>query len=105
MLLEFVLDYCCESTCGRRQLKRCLVNRGTILRLLSILASVSNVTWVCVGSTVQYAALLLATHDEEVAGIKLSALKKTEVVLQTFDRNAKFFLKSWRVNVRVLENL
>ena len=104
-LLEFVLDYCCKSTCGWWRFKCRLVNWGAIMCLLPILASVLNVTWVCMGCIVQFAALWLAAHDVEVVGIKLSTLKKTEVVLQAFDRNVEFFSKSWRVNVGVPENL
>ena len=79
-LLDFVIDFSFESSCGWTCLERRHVNRTTFLQLLPILASVSRVTYKFATSTPQYAALRLAAYDIKLAAIKFFCLKKAKFV-------------------------
>lgn len=97
-LLDFVLDFSCESENEWTRFERRRVDRSALVALLPALAAVSKVTWMCTGLSVQYAALRLASFDLEAAALNLSARRKAKFVLEAFDRNVEIFSSSWKVD-------
>jgi len=104
-LLDFIMEFCCESQLEWVRFDRLHVDRSALLGLLPALAAVSKVTRMCAGLTVQYAALRLATYDLEVAAVDLSARRKANILLRSFDENMDVFMKSWKVAVEVPKEL
>ena len=84
-LLDFVMDFYCESWLEWVRFDRLHVDRSAL--------------------TVRYATLRLASYDLEVAAVDLSARWKANFLLWLFDENMDVFMKSWKVAVKVLEEL
>ena len=74
-LLDFVMDFCCESRLEWVHFDHLHVDRSILLGLLPTLAAISKVIHMWAGLAVQYAALRLASYNQEVVAMDLSARK------------------------------
>ena len=97
-MLDSVLERCCLSKNPWDRIQNDDLQRTSLLRLLSVLASASKETLRLLGFMVQYAALRLASYDLLVgSGRRLSATRKGAHVLRSFDKNMALFSKSWKL--------
>ena len=100
-LLQFFLEFCCESLCPWLRFERRHVNRIAMLRGLANVARASKFSLLNADFSLQFAALRLASAD--VCAVDVSTVAKEELLLKAFDCNMAVFTKSWRLEVLVPE--
>lgn len=102
-LLQFLLEYSCESSCGWIRFERRHVRKTSLLQGLAKVACVSKRTNLNAGFTLQLATLCLASYD--VAALNVKPEEKANLVLDAFETNVVVFGKSWRLDNRVPQRL
>ena len=96
-LLDYVLENCALSDCGWVRFERRMIDRVSLLRLLIVLAGVSNNTRAFAGLTLELTALRLASFNVDTRPLLLPGRQKARAMLRQFDRNVSLFGKSWQL--------
>jgi hypothetical protein len=104
-LLEYVLEFCCQSECPWVRYECYHVNRGALLKLLSTLVIVSKKTRENAAYMVQLAALQLASHDVQLMKNNLSLVEAISFALNEFNINMDVFSKDWNVDSPIPQHL
>jgi hypothetical protein len=104
-LLEYVFEILLSIRVSWVRYERYHVDRGALLKLLSILVIVSKKTRENTAYTVQLAALRLASHDMQLMKNNLSPVEAMSFPLNEFDINMDVFSKDWNLNFPIPQHL